>query len=181
MSEGTPRRSAWRGQDKRPVLRLVPTRADAVAGVLAVVGLAAIIGVLVWSWPSLPAKVPIHFGFSGVPDAWGARSFLLLFPGLALVIHVGLSIMAFYPHTFNYLWPITEDNAPSQYRLGSSLMRWLRTWVIWGLAYVQWRQAWVALGRSTSLGTWWAPVLVLVTLSIVTTYLYIGSKTAGPP
>lgn len=163
------------------MLRLAPTGGDVVAGVLAVVGLVAILGVVVWSWPRLPAEIPIHFGLSGVADGWGARSFLFLLPVAALVIHIGLSALAFYPHVFNYFWPITKENAPSQYRLASSMMRWLRTWIIWGMVYVQWRQVWVALGWSSGLGMWWAPVFVLTTLSIVVTYLYIGSKTAGPP
>lgn len=31
-----------------------------------------------WSYPSLPQRVPLHFGTSGMPDAWGSKTTWML-------------------------------------------------------------------------------------------------------
>lgn len=40
------------------------------------------------AWPRLPARIPTHFGASGLPDGWAAKSVasVFLLPGLALVM-----------------------------------------------------------------------------------------------
>jgi uncharacterized membrane protein len=50
-----------------------------------------------WAYPRLPARIPVHFGLSGEPDRWAARSvaswFLLpaIAAALALALH-GMSV-----------------------------------------------------------------------------------------
>ena len=48
------------------------------------------------SYGAMPERVPTHFGFSGAPDAWQAKSFatVMLVPLLTLVIGFGLAVMA---------------------------------------------------------------------------------------
>jgi uncharacterized membrane protein len=60
------------------------------------VGLAGGLVALAYTWShyqALPALVPIHFGFSGAPDGWKAKSFttVMLLPLMTLVMGVGLS------------------------------------------------------------------------------------------
>jgi uncharacterized membrane protein len=179
--DSRPQSRARVGYDGRPILRLAPTQGDRIAGALATTALAVLIGALIWAWPNLPARVPVHFGSSGSPDGWGPKSFLFLLPGVASIVHLSLSLLARYPHVYNYLWQITAKNAERQYLLAASMLRWLRTWILVGFTYLQCAQISVALGGSAGLGEWWAPAFVLVCLGIIVTYLYIGSNTAGPP
>jgi uncharacterized membrane protein len=46
------------------------------------------------NYANLPERVPIHFGFSGKPDAWGARPTIWLLPALALVMYAVLTAAA---------------------------------------------------------------------------------------
>ncbi len=60
-----------------------------------------------WAYPRLPERIPIHFGFSGQPDAWAGRSiaswFLLpaVTAGLALMMHAISMFGASNPHLWN--------------------------------------------------------------------------------
>lgn len=69
-------------------------------GVLLLNGAAFVIGLgtlllVGTAYPRLPDRVPIHFGFTGEPDAWGARPWIWLLPICGLVsfaLFFGLSI-----------------------------------------------------------------------------------------
>jgi len=47
------------------------------------------------AYAALPARIPTHFGFSGVPDAWSDKSFgsVLLLPLLGVIQGFGLGLM----------------------------------------------------------------------------------------
>src|SRR5690554_6089249 len=77
---------------------------------------------ILWSWRSLPDVVPIHFDFTGEADSWGSKWLLLPLPILSLIIFIGMSILERYPHAFNYLVEITEDNVEKQYKNGKLMM-----------------------------------------------------------
>lgn len=42
---------------------------------------------------SLPARVPIHFGFKGEPDGWGARPMIWLLPVIGLIIYAMMTVL----------------------------------------------------------------------------------------
>jgi uncharacterized membrane protein len=46
------------------------------------------------NYGNLPERVPIHFGFSGRPDSWGARPTIWLLPALALVMYAVMTAAA---------------------------------------------------------------------------------------
>ncbi|HYW11048.1 MAG TPA: DUF1648 domain-containing protein [Longimicrobium sp.] len=60
-----------------------------------------------WAYPHLPERIPVHFGFSGQPDAWAGRSiaswFLLpaITAALALMMHAMAAAGASSPHLWN--------------------------------------------------------------------------------
>jgi uncharacterized membrane protein len=60
-----------------------------------------------WAYPRLPERIPIHFGFSGQPDAWAGRSIAswFLLPAitavLALMMHAMAASGASNPHLWN--------------------------------------------------------------------------------
>src|SRR6266404_7760467 len=90
--------------------------------VVAVSGLLFHLVLVTRAWASLPSTIPVHYGFSGQPDAWGGRIEILELPVVSVLLYFGLTLLARYPHKLNYPWTITERNAEQQYRLAKSLV-----------------------------------------------------------
>lgn len=105
------------------------TPIDRVAQAAGLVALGAGAWLLVDAWAELPAAVPVHFGVSGEPDAWGPRSTVILLYVLGVVMYVALTFAERVPHTYNYPVEITEENAGRQYALGRELMAGTKAWV----------------------------------------------------
>jgi hypothetical protein len=77
-----------------------------------------------------------------------------------------------FPHRFNYAWPITAQNAESQYRLARRLPNWLKVEVIWMFLFLEWMTIWVALGRATGLSIVFLPIVLIMILSTIGIYFY---------
>jgi hypothetical protein len=81
------------------------------------------------------------------------------------------TILARYPHLFNYPVRVTPENAPRLYRSGRLLLRWLNVVLTWVFAFIEWQTLQVALGKATGLPEWFLPMtialVVLVPISVV--------------
>lgn len=78
----------------------------------------------------LPGNIPIHYNAAGEADGYGNKSLLLLLPLIPTVIFFGISFLARYPHIFNYMVPISEENALKQYTMAVRLLRFLKLSVV---------------------------------------------------
>ncbi len=107
-------------------------------------------------WKHVPARVPTHFGIGGAPDAWGSRGTLWLLPSLAAGVFVLLTVLARFPHRFNYLWSFGAAAAPVQYRLAVRFLQLLKACVGWLFAVIA-SQA-ISVARGEALGI--RPVVV---------------------
>ncbi len=153
---------AQRLMAQRPVLILPQTPQTLILDAIALAGFAALWVVVLQAWGRLPAQIPTHFGIDGRADAWGNRAWFWLLPSLGTLHIVLFTVLRRFPHTFNYLVPITPDNALQQYTIACSLLNWLKAEVLWGFAYIEWQMAQVALSGSGGLGVWFAPVFLVV-------------------
>ena len=50
----------------------------------------AMFAVGVYLWPVLPERIPVHFGFSGVPDEYGPKGSVFFLPSGALILYLTL-------------------------------------------------------------------------------------------
>jgi uncharacterized membrane protein len=66
--------------------------------------LALMAAIAAWSWPRVPERMPVHFGFDGRPDAWGGRvEGLLIVPAVAAGLYaVFLVLPRLDPGRANY-------------------------------------------------------------------------------
>lgn len=147
----------------RPLLRIPYSPMERNLEIASAAGLAFGLLTIVQSWSSIPDSIPTHFGFSGRPDAWGAKRMLLLFPIVSVVLYAGLTAISRYPHLYNYPWPITEQNAQRQYQLARSLLCGLKVEMIWLFTFLEWKTVQVALGKAEGLGA----VLLWVWLVVI--------------
>lgn len=86
--------------------------------------------ILLFLYPSLPSAIPIHFSLVGDAHTFGDKSFIWLFPTITTLLHVGLSLLAKYPHTFNYTQDINDSNAKEQYRKAIRIVHSMKVVVI---------------------------------------------------
>ena len=121
--------------EHRPVLSLPRSSTEWIVEAATLVGLFWSVLIVARSWSGLPETIPIHFGLSGEPDSWGAKSWILLSPAVCVLVYVGMTVLGRYAHVYNYPWAITEENAPTQYRLARELTTWLKAEIVWLFAF----------------------------------------------
>ena len=154
----------------RPVLAIPLSPLETRLLILTVLGMITMVAITFWAWSTLPASVPTHYGLSGRPNAYGGKAGLLALPILAICLTVLLTVATHYPHTYNYPWPITKENAPRQYYLARLLLRWIMLETVWVLCGVQWALILASQTHFAGAMILFAPAIVIAL--IVTIALY---------
>ncbi|WP_125099039.1 DUF1648 domain-containing protein [Leucobacter chromiireducens] len=131
MSDASPEQSPETGPIETGAPRGRPARTYTTGTVTRVLRWVAV-GVMVLtiaaallSYPSLPEEVPVHFGLSGEPDAWGPKSSIFLLVGIGAAVVFGVAWLSAHPAWFNYPSTVTRENAQEHYRNGEQMMVWL--------------------------------------------------------
>jgi hypothetical protein len=145
---------------ERPRLELEPSSLERTMTVMAWLAVATAVGVVLRYWPALPAEVPQHFDARGEVEASGPRWWLLGLPLLALVLVGGTSWVMRYPHLYNFLWPITAENAKRQYELANEMLATVQAVTGWMFAALAWEVCRIALGESDPVAAYSVPLLV---------------------
>ena len=156
----------------RPALTLPYTPLELVLEVIAGTGLVFAVGLVVFTYGSLPDTIPTHFGVGGNPDGWGPRWMVFLLPAVELTLYLTLTFMARIPHRLNYPWKITDANAPRQYRLARVFLGVMKLEIVLFFGYVKFAAIRVALGNASGLEPVFLPVFVAST--VVTIAVYVG-------
>ncbi|HEX9059342.1 MAG TPA: DUF1648 domain-containing protein [Clostridia bacterium] len=160
----------------RPKLRLPLSPVEKVIQVVSATGLAGIIIMLFTSWPSMPDKIPNHFGPSGGVDSWGGKGILFLLPIIMTFMYGLLTIIERIPHLYNYMCEITEENAEFQYRNARMMLTLLKIEIIFLFGYIEWQMMCTGLGKSTGLGIGFLPVYLLILFGTVGFFTYRMAK-----
>lgn len=108
----------------------------------------------------LPATIPIHYNLSGQIDKYGNKFILLIFPFFATAVYLGLTRLNQYPHIFNYLKEITEDNARQQYTLATRMLRFLKIAILIIFLIIIFFSYTAATGATNGPGAWFLPLAV---------------------
>lgn len=146
----------------RPILKSPYSLPEKVLQALSFITLLGILLLTFYSFITLPAKIPTHFGFDGRPDAWGGKSALLLLPIFSAVFYAALTVLERFPQIYNYPVEITEQNAAAQYKLGRLLIECLKLILPAVFLYIQWATARAAAGSVFGFGFWFLPVTLIL-------------------
>mgnify|MGYP001450427865 CR=1 FL=1 len=144
----------------RPVLNLPRSRWEWGLEVAAITGLLLGPLVLLFYWPYLGERVPVHFDSTGQPTRHGSPLELLVLPVVAGVMYALMTALARIPHWHNYPVRVTERNAERLYRIGRELLAVIKAITAWMCAAI----AWVAADAGASGGP---PARVLGGVAVV--------------
>ena len=144
---------------------------------LAASGLLFHIVLITRAWASLPSTIPVHYGLSGQPNAWGGKIELLELPVVSVILYVGLTWLARYPHKLNP-WTITERNAEQLYRLAKSSVGAVKGLLVWLFTAITWQTIRVAMGQTGGLGGAFIAVILGITGITVVVYVLLGRSAA---
>ncbi len=108
---------------KRPIISIEPDKWDIWMETTAWTFL-----ILLWIYPlqlytSLPEQIPTHFNLNGNADDYGHKQSILLLPIIATILNIGMSVLSYYPHLYNYPTRITPENVANQYRFAIRIIR----------------------------------------------------------
>ena len=144
---------------------------DRLIEVLGVIALGFMWIMMIRYYALLPEVIPVHFDASGTADRMGSKASIWGLSIVATVLFVGLSILNRYPHHFNYLVKITEENAVDQYTKATSLIRNRKLSLVLVFGYLQWTSIQVALGEKEGLGLWFLPITMFLLFAPLMAYL----------
>jgi uncharacterized membrane protein len=157
--------------EKRPRIKLTLSLLDKRIEWACKIFLVIIWGLTIFAILKLPAIVPVHFNFRGQPDDYGDKKTLLFLPLLGTIIYWGLSKLNKYPHVFNYMVKITEDNAHRQYTQATRVLRFLKLAILIIFSMIIVIVYLAATGVVKGPGGWFLPAVIA--LLLVPTIVFI--------
>lgn len=110
--------------------------------------------------PSMPAEVPVQFGFDGSVNRYGSPWEGFWVVAVMAVTIIGVAVLARYPRTFNFPIALSEHNAQVQYKNAVQMMVWLNVSMAvmtLGMISVWFGTLWLGLA-------WAGVVLMIVTM-----------------
>ena len=144
--------------ETRPKIKLVLTPLDNKLELISKVFLVVMWGLTVYTFLKLPAIIPIHFNASGQVDNHGNKQTLLILPILATIIYFVLTQLNKYPHIFNYMTKITEDNAQKQYTIATRMLRFLKLAILVIFSLIILFTYLTTIRVTNGLGIWFLPL-----------------------
>jgi hypothetical protein len=148
----------------RPKIKLNLSKADNAIELVSKIMLLFMWGLTMYAFLKLPAIIPIHFSGEGKVDNFGSKNFLFILPVLATVIYFGLSQLNKFPHIFNYLIIITEENAERQYTIATRMLRYLKLAILVIFSIVILFSYQTSIGAKDGLGVWFLPLVFILIL-----------------
>jgi len=122
--------------NSRPRIDLPLSKGDLIMHFLGVLSIIAMVVVFCTMYLDLPAEVPTHWDFSGNINDWGSKSVYIWIAVTGIVMYVGMAVLGFFPHLFNYTCEVTEENAERLYRAGRFWINVLNVEMIWMFAVI---------------------------------------------
>lgn len=160
----------------RPKLKPEMAPIDWLLEIFALCALAFLAGYTVYWYSRLPEVIPTHFNFKGEVDDYGNRSELWFLPAIGLFIYVLMTLIALVPHTFNFPWKITPQNALRQYRLAIRMIRTLKLTLVLLFTAIVHNMVRSALTHGLEMSWWFMPFFMAAVFLPVIIYMVVASR-----
>ena len=116
---------------------------------MAVIVLVIMFGYLLSNWSGLPERIPTHYNAGGAIDGWGSKNSLLLFPGICLVMYALLTVVSFFPKSWNVPVKLTDENRERVYTVTRSLLCVLKLVLLVTFTFIE-----INMIKMQPLGAW---------------------------
>ncbi|MEL3971400.1 DUF1648 domain-containing protein [Rossellomorea oryzaecorticis] len=127
---------------------------------------------ILFIFPDLPDRVPIHFNINGMVDSWGYKGFIWVLPVIGIAVWGALTIMEKAPQHFDYLVTITEENAARQYKNAVMLISVLKTEIMAYFVFTTWQINNIAIGKMSAKSVWDVPLFLTVIFGTLGIFMY---------
>ena len=161
---------------RRPRVKIPLTNID---WLTEIVGAVFFILMIVYPWhyfDQLPETIPIHYDGTGNPNGFGSKNELWNLVLVGSVLYLGITILNFFPHWFNYMTTITKENAAEQYRLSIIFMRRIKVLITIMFFEITYGTVQIALFNKESINAWFLPVSLIVLIAIIVDYFHRALK-----
>ncbi|GCD80750.1 SdpI family protein [Schleiferia thermophila] len=163
---------------KRPVLKLTPKPMDYIIQLITWCFLLFLWSLFFYYYGILPDEIPVHFDFGGHPDQYGSKAILISLPLLATLLVAGISVLVRFPHYFNYLVEITQENARIQYTYATRLLRFISLLLALLFTAIFYEVIYVSLYRQAFFG--WIILVVVLGLLLAMMIVYFINASKDP-
>jgi uncharacterized membrane protein len=122
----------------------------------------------------LPDRIPVHFNGAGVPDGYGSRSTLWILPLTGAFMYLLFTIIEAFPQIYNFPVKINPENALTQYRLATRLIRILKAVILILFSFISYQTIRTATKNAEGLGKAFLPVFLLITFGVIVVYIVMS-------
>lgn len=166
-------------QEVRPIIVLKKTLVDHFMDSASWVLLCAIWVYVILQYPTMADTIPVHYGVDGLADGFGSKNTIFVVPIIITFIILLLKYINRFPHKFNYLAKVNEENAEAQYRMATRLINYLQLFLAAMFSYIIYKEIADAGKQYSTLGVWFI-LLLLPGVMIPTVYTVYRSLTIKP-
>jgi uncharacterized membrane protein len=143
-------------------MKVKSTAFDWICDGLSILILVGISLFLLVKWPSIPAKIPMHYDASGAIDRYGTRSELVVVPIIAWILYGSMTALGFFPQVWNTGVRVTEENRERVYRTLKHLMSSMKLVLVVIFSYLT-----VNSLLGCALPVWFMPVFIVLILGVL--------------
>lgn len=152
----------------RPVIRDLPLSKLDISALLASLSLVLAMAVgLSMSFSKLPARVPMHYGWNGLPDSWAGRSSLAVLLVIALPVNLLLLGVQRIPESYNFPVEVTPENARDLYTVTRRMVILLQLAINLVFASILLMTVLVARGVLSGIPPWWLLLVLGMILGVI--------------
>ncbi|MFC2088368.1 DUF1648 domain-containing protein [Calditrichota bacterium] len=152
------------------------TKVDIILEVISIIALLTFSIFIIFTWSSVPQRIPTHFNWSGIPDRWGAKGTVPIMLYVTVFVFILFSVLSRFPRVINFPIPVNEKNPKNHLQLRFSLILWTKAELIMFTSYIGIQGIRVAFGQSGGLGSYLVPIILVVLFGTIAVFIYRVNK-----
>ena len=118
----------------------------------------------VFTWDSLPERVPVHFNASGDADRYGTAFELLMLPLIGIVVGITMEALERHPEIHNYPIRLSDSNRREFYLNSRKILNLTKNMVFIIFSIVILEMLSVAINGTSLIGGWMLPAILVLGL-----------------